>query len=678
VTALGAFVERHLHAFNTRDFDAWSELFAEDIEISVDAASVRGVPAARAHAEGVVRAFPGVLAELERVVAETDDTIVVEYRLVNPAADRSVDSWRLDGLACEIFQVRDGRIIAFRSYYSPTATDRTDAVNVPSRSEAGRIAEEQAALRRVATLVGRGVSQGQLFAAVNEEMARLVGADSTAMLRFEPDDTVTLVAAWSAQEVCFPVGERHPTDAALRSIRERGGPVRSGPAELLASGPFVDAARARGIAASIGVPIVVDGCVWGASFAASASREPFPDVAEALIADFTELVATAIADAQARSELQLLATEQAALRRVAELVARGVAPDEVFEAVAIEASSLLGKDSTALLRYERDRGAAIVAVSGGPARVGMRVPTDGDGIAADVLRTGRTTRIDSYRGLHGPAVDLARDVGLRAGVGAPIVVTGRLWGLIVAVTSGEPSPAGTEDRLAQFGELVAAAIGNAESRAEITASRARVVAIADETRRRIRRDLHDGAQQRLACIVITLKLAREARHDPAGPPAKLVDEALQHAEGAIAALGELVHGIMPEALSRGGLLAGVHSLTGRMNLPVHVDVLAERLPGALETTAYLIVAEALTNALKHAQAGSAGVTAGLDGDVLRLEVRDDGIGGADPAHGTGLVGLVDRVAASGGTIAITSPPGDGTTVVVALPTDPNPASANRA
>jgi signal transduction histidine kinase len=275
---------------------------------------------------------------------------------------------------------------------------------------------------------------------------------------------------------------------------------------------------------------------------------------------------------------------------VAEVVARGAAPEEVFEAVAIEASRLPGKGSTALLRFERGGGAAVVAVSGGPARVGMRFPTDGDGIAANVLRTGRATRIDTFRGLHGPAADFARGGGLQAGVGAPIVVTGRLWGLIVTMTAGEPSPVGTEDRLAQFGELLAAAIGNAESRAQLTASRARVVAIADETRRRIQRDVHDGAQQRLACTVITLKLARAALHGPGDPSAKLVDEALQHAEEAIAALGELVHGIMPEALSRGGLLAGVGSLTRRMNLPVRIDVLAERLPGALETTAYLIVA----------------------------------------------------------------------------------------
>jgi signal transduction histidine kinase len=234
----------------------------------------------------------------------------------------------------------------------------------------------------------------------------------------------------------------------------------------------------------------------------------------------------------------------------------------------------------------------------------------------------------------------------------------------------DPLPARTEDRLAQFSELVAAAIGNAESRAELTASRARVVATADETRRRIQRDVHDGAQQRLVSTVLTLNLLKEALGDAGGEEAELVDEALEHATQAKAELREVVNGIMPAALNRGGLLAGVHSLAGHLSLPVRVDVLAERLPPALETTAYFVVAEALTNAVKHAHADGVRVTAVSDGDVLRLEVRDDGIGGADRTRGTGLVGLADRVAAAGGTIAITSPPGDGTTISVELPLQP--------
>jgi len=196
---------------------------------------------------------------------------------------------------------------------------------------------------------------------------------------------------------------------------------------------------------------------------------------------------------------------------------------------------------------------------------------------------------------------------------------------------------------------------------------ARLLAAADETRRRIQRDMHDGAQQRLVHTVITLKLAKAALGDARRPVADLVDEALLNAERATAELRELVHGIMPAALSRGGLRAGVESLVDHVDVPVHIDVPSQRLPTALETTAYFVVAEALTNVVKHAGAGSAHVRAVIDGDVLKVEIRDDGIGGADPGCGSGLAGLADRVDASGGTIAITSQPGEGTTLAVKFP-----------
>jgi signal transduction histidine kinase/ketosteroid isomerase-like protein len=678
VSALRSIVERHLRAFNERDFDAWSELFDDDIEITVDSGSLRGPAAAREYAAGTVQAYPGVLAQLERVVAEGNEEIVVEYRLVNPDGDRA-GAWSLEGLVCEILEVREGRIVSLRSYYSPSETDRTDVVNVPSRAEAGRIAEQQAALRRVATLVARGVSRQSVFAAVNREIGGLVGADTTALMRFEPDDTITLVAAWSAHDDDFPVNERRPLDAALRALRDSGRPIRFGPAELPDAGPFVEEARARGIRSSVGVPIAVEGRVWGVSFAASAASEAFPPDTEARIAAFTELVATAIANAQARTELTHLVEEQRALRRVATLVARGADQSEVFDAVAIEASRLVGGDFTALMRYEpRSGGSVIVAVRGAPDEIGpgTTLSGEGDGVVATVLRTGRAARVDDYDGVRGPDEARARRLGVRGSVAAPIVVAGRVWGAITVMSRRDPLPARTEDRLAQFSELVAAAIGNAESRAELTASRARVVATADETRRRIQRDVHDGAQQRLVSTVLTLNLLKEALGDAGGEEAELVDEALEHATQAKAELREVVNGIMPAALNRGGLLAGVHSLAGHLSLPVRVDVLAERLPPALETTAYFVVAEALTNAVKHAHADGVRVTAVSDGDVLRLEVRDDGIGGADRTRGTGLVGLADRVAAAGGTIAITSPPGDGTTISVELPLQPGRVSGS--
>jgi signal transduction histidine kinase len=531
------------------------------------------------------------------------------------------------------------------------AVEQTDVAPEPSCGQAARIAAEQAALRRVATLVARGVSQDDLFAAVNEEIARLVGADATSLMRFERGDAVTLVAAWSAGGASCPFGERRPVDAVLRSVRETGRAVRFGPAQLPTSGPFVEEARRLGIRTSVGVPIAVDGRVWGVSFAASAGREPFPDDTEGRIAGFAELVATAIADARARSELRRQVEEERALRRVATLVARGASQPELFDAVALEAARVPGDESIAVARYEPEGHVTVVAAHRGCAGFDMRALPEGLGIAATVRRTGQP----------------AREAGLPAAVGVPIIVAGSIWGLIVAMCWHEPLPRGTEGRLAQFAELVATGIAGAERRAELTASRARVVAAADESRRRIERDLHDGAQQRLVHTVITLKLAQAMLGDTGGPVAELVRESLEHAQRATAELRELVHGIMPAALTKGGLRAGVESLVGLVDLPVHVDVTPERLPAKAETTAYFIVAEALTNAVKHAGAASTSVCAAVRDGALRLEVRDDGSGGADPCRGTGLVGLVDRVAASGGTIAITSPPGAGTALAVTLP-----------
>jgi signal transduction histidine kinase len=209
---------------------------------------------------------------------------------------------------------------------------------------------------------------------------------------------------------------------------------------------------------------------------------------------------------------------------------------------------------------------------------------------------------------------------------------------------------------------------NEDLRAQrLTATRARLAAAADEARRRIQRDMHDGAQQRLVHTIITLKLVKAELGDSGGAAIELVDEALLNAERATAELRELVHGTVPAALSRGGLRAGVESLVGHIALPVRVDVYAERLPAALETTAYFIVAEALTNVVKHAGAGSAHVRAVVDAGMLHLDVRDDGAGGADSTRGTGLAGLAERVAAGDGTIAIASPPGEGTAIVVELP-----------
>ena len=508
--------------------------------------------------------------------------------------------------------------------------------------------EEQAALRRVAALVARGVSCDELFAAVNEAVAQLVGADLTALVRFEADDSVTLVAHWSAEPVDVPVGARRPLDGPLRAVRTSRGPLRFGPEALPAYASFAAEARRLGVRNVVGAPIEVDGRVWGASFAVSTGDAPFPDDTEARVAAFTELVATAIGNAQARSDLHALAAEQAALRRVATLVARGASQPEIFDAVTEQASRLLNGQPTALLRFDAGGDASAVAVHGGPVARGLRVPGSGDGLAARVQCTRRPVRIDSYDDVSGPAAPVAHRIGLRAAVGAPVVVAGELWGLIEAMSTGDPLPAGTEQRVAGFAELVATAIANADCR------------------RRIQRDLHDGAQQRLVHTVITLKLLKSAAAGD-GAIAALVDEALCSAEQANAELRELVRGIAPAPLVRGGLRAGIASRLERVGLPVRVDVTPRRFPATVEATAYFVVAEALTNVVKHAGATIAHVRIVVDGSALLVEVSDDGAGGADAARGTGLAGLTDRVVASGGSMAIVSPPGRGTALTVRLP-----------
>jgi signal transduction histidine kinase len=376
-----------------------------------------------------------------------------------------------------------------------------------------------------------------------------------------------------------------------------------------------------------------------------------------------------------RDELTTLAEEQAALRRLATAVAQNVSPGEIFTAVAEEIGPLIGADDAAVVRFEPDGTGAVVAGAGQWTHElgdGLRFELDDHLATTAVFRTGQSVRVDErdYSGVEGPIADYLRRVGNRSAVASPIVVQDHLWGAVVASTKREPLPADTEARMANFAELVGIVIANAESREELTASRARVVTAADEARRRIQRDLHDGAQARLVSTVMTLRLARQELDDATGPVVELVREALAHAEGANSELRELAHGILPVALSRGGLRAGIDALVERVHLRVSVDVLPERLPAALEATAYFIVAEALTNVVRHARARRAQIAAALDGGVLRLQIRDDGVGGARCDESSGLLGLRDRVAAVNGELRVDSPRGEGTMVVATLPVPP--------
>jgi signal transduction histidine kinase len=337
----------------------------------------------------------------------------------------------------------------------------------------------------------------------------------------------------------------------------------------------------------------------------------------------------------------------------------------VFDAVAREVAALLRASSVSLARY--DDVLTVVARHGAPhVRVGDTYRLGGNNVTSTVLRTGTTARLDDFEQASGHIGEVARAAAVRSIVAAPIVLEGRTWGVLAAVwTEGESPPEDTEDRMAKFAELLDTAIANADSRDQLTASRARVLAAGDEARRRVVRDLHDGAQQRLVQTTMTLKAAHRALRDGAGDAVALVGEALETTERAMDEIRELSRGILPSVLTHGGLRAGIEAFVARLELPVEVEVTGERLPPDIAASAYFIVSEALTNVVKHAGATRAAVSAVIGEGVLTLQVRDDGVGGADPG-GHGLLGIADRVDALGGRLEIDSGDGAGTLLTVRL------------
>jgi signal transduction histidine kinase len=551
----------------------------------------------------------------------------------------------------------------------------TAIANAESRGGLARLADEQAALRRVATLVARGVPQEELFAAVTEEVGKLLCVEYAGLARYEPDgETMTIVAIWGRTGDPLPPGGRRQTIGGKNvstMVFETGRAARiDGYSD--ASGPLGLAAREYGITSGLGTPIVVEGRLWGAMTIYSTSGRQLTADAEGRLGSFTALLATAIANAESRDGLARLAEEQAALRRVATLVATGVPPEELFAAVADEVVRLLPVDFAHLGRYESDGTITVLAASGTTADrfpVGRRWKLAGKNLATSVVESGRPGRIDGYLDASGPLGVVGDELGIRSSAGSPVIVEGDIWGVvIVGLTLREqPLPGDIEARLGSFTELVATAVANVESRAALAASRARIVAAADESRRRIERDLHDGAQQRLVHAVIVLKLALRALSSNESDGGELVAEALRNVERANSELRELAHGILPAALTRGGLQAGVAALVARTSLPVSIDVSVGRLPAGLEATAYFVVSEALANVVKHARAETASVTAQVEHGQLRVEVRDDGVGGARAGDNTGLRGLEDRVSALDGRLVLDSRWGAGTRVCALLP-----------
>jgi signal transduction histidine kinase len=553
--------------------------------------------------------------------------------------------------------------------------------NAESRASLARLAEEQAALRRVATLVARATPPEEVFAAVAGEVGRLLAVDFAVLVRYDPQDTLEMVGTWTrtGAPAPTPVGGRLPLGGrnVTTLVNQTGQPARVDYSDGDVSGVIGQlASQDWGLRSSVGVPVGAESRVWGCIVVAFSRPGPLllPADTEARLASFTELVATAIANADSRASLARLAEEQAALRRVATLVARGVPPEELFGAVIEEIAQLLPVNVVGFVRYDPDGMFTYLAAWGKAVDyvppVGSRWMLGGHNLGTLVFETGLPARLDHYvDNSSGPASYVVRQVGYDSAVGAPVIVEGNLWGLIGASsTLGQPLPPDTEARLASFTELVATAIANADSRAELMASRARIVAAADETRRRIERDLHDGTQQRLVSLALA---ARIAEADAAAGKGDLRADLARLAAGladTVAELQEVSRGIHPAILSERGLGPALRALARSSAVPVELEVSADaRCPEPVEVAAYYVASEALANAMKHAQASHVQMSlAALDGRLL-LSVRDDGIGGADPARGSGLAGLADRVEALGGLICVHSAAGAGTHITVDLP-----------
>jgi signal transduction histidine kinase len=401
----------------------------------------------------------------------------------------------------------------------------------------------------------------------------------------------------------------------------------------------------------------------------SSRGRALPADTEQRLRDFGELVATTIANAESRAALGRVSDQQAALRRVATLVAEAAPPALVFTAVAEELGRLLGADAAVIARLDPDDMTTVVARWGTGADalpVGSRWKLEPPTIMAEVAQTGRSVRVDDATAACRDFGDAFKSMRIASSLATPVLVGGRLWGATIVATGREPLAADTEQRMADFTELVATAIANADGRAQLVASRARLLTAGDDARRRVVRDLHDGAQQRLVHTIITLKLARRAAQNDDESARDLLAQGLDQAEQANAELRELAHGILPPVLAHGGLRAGVDALVSRVRVPVEVAVADERLPAEIEASAYFVVAEALTNVVKHSRAQSAEVKVWVEDSVLHLDVRDDGVGGARP-DGTGLLGINDRLAALGGRLRVESPPGRGTRIAATLP-----------
>jgi signal transduction histidine kinase len=546
----------------------------------------------------------------------------------------------------------------------------TAVSNVQAREDLQRLADQQTALRRVATLVVQGKAEADVFALAAREVAQVFGVPTVTIDRYDSDAHSTVVA--SVDDPGFPVGSRWPLDGPSlgATVLETGRAARIEDYTELQSSSAA-AMREWSIRSAVGVPILVDGRPWGVICVANPGAGPLPQGIEEGLSDFTELLATAIARAEAREALARLADEQAALRRVATLVAEGVRPAEIFSAVSDEVGQLFATHLAAVVRFDpEDQAIVLVGATQQVAAefAGARWSFDEAIACARVYHTGRSARMSgAWASVGGPVSAGFERPDRASSVASPIVVEGRLWGAM-AVAASEELPPDAEERMEKVGELVATAIANAESKSELAASRRRIVTASDDTRRRIERDLHDGTQQRLVSLALAVRAAQSSLPSDLSDLHSELSRIATGLAGAVEELQELSRGIHPAILAQGGLAPALRTLARRSAIPVALDLrMDSRLPAPIEVAAYYVMSEALANAAKHAQASLIDISVTPRDGRLMLSIHDDGIGGADRSRGSGLVGLADRVEALGGSISIESPPGAGTRITAGLP-----------
>jgi signal transduction histidine kinase len=533
--------------------------------------------------------------------------------------------------------------------------------------ELERVVDEQAALRRIATLVAAGATEADLAAAVSSEIGGLFGAQSAIVVRWD-GDTIRVIGSWRADFADVGVAGAvlsYGGDTITARVVETAAPARLDSAADLKTEFGRQRWAELGFEASIGAPIMVERKVWGV--VAASRRElgdPFAPGDEERLSDFCALVAQAIVNAEARRETAALVAEQSCLRQIAMLVAAGRPQAAVLEAVTEEAGMLFGAASVSLVRWEGVQDELVVAAAwGGAGSAPMRERSlyhpDPSGPTLAVLGTGAVC--------HG--IESSPERGSVSVIAAPVIATGRLFGALTAARAAEdPFPAGAEIRLRSFADLAAQSIANERAQAELRASRARVVQTGDEARRRLERNLHDGAQQQLVSVSLALRLVERMFESNASTARVVLREASNELADAMQELRELARGLHPGLLSKLGLGPALDALAARSPFVVEIiDVPKDRVSGPIEAAVYYVVSESLTNAAKHAAASSATVSVLCSGDTVSVEIADDGVGGASLEAGSGLRGLVDRVEALGGELTVASPRGGGTLVRADLP-----------